>query len=104
MKLYFGKKSFGKLERAQKASLVLLRLFIVLTPILGFLWIVGVLTLDPVSPFAWVFTALGSFQGLFILIFVVLLRKDIRDAIRKRFDVIYHRMTSLTGTINKLTS
>ena len=95
--LYCGQKSFDKFTRSRKASLSLLRLFVVLTPALGFLWILGLVTLDPSSPFAWVFTIVGSLQGLFILLFVVLVRKDIRDLIVARFARIYSRVTSMTG-------
>ena len=95
--LYWGQKSFEKFTRSRKASISLLRLFVVLTPALGFLWILGLFTLDPASPFAWVFTIVGSLQGLFILIFVVLVRKDIRDLIVTRFTRIYSRVTSATA-------
>ena len=98
--VYCKQRSYGKLEQSRKVSLSLLRLFVVLTPTLGFLWILGLLTLDPVSPFAWVFTILGSFQGLFVLVFVVLIRKDIRDAIVGRFRSVYNRVTSATRQSN----
>ena len=102
--LYWGQKSFEKFTRSRKASLSLLRLFVVLTPTLGFLWILGLFTLDPSSPFAWVFTIVGSLQGLFILFFVVLVRKDIRDLIVTRFTRVYSRVTFVTGQSKNATS
>ena len=102
--LYWGQKSFEKFTRSRKASLSLLRLFVVLTPALGFLWILGLFTLDPSSPFAWVFTIVGSLQGLFILFFVVLVRKDIRELIVTRFTRVYSRVTFVTGQSKNATS
>ncbi|KAI6649329.1 hypothetical protein LOD99_11695 [Oopsacas minuta] len=95
--LYLGQRSFDKFTRSRRASLSLLRLFLVLTPVLGFLWILGLFNFDPASPFAWVFTILGSLQGFFILFFVVLIRKDIRDSIISRFNRIYTRTIPATG-------
>ena len=102
--LYWGQKSFDKFTRSRRASLSLLRLFLVLTPAQGFLWILGLLNFDPSSPFAWVFTILGSLQGLFILIFVVLFRKDIREVILNRFSQLVTRVTSVTGQSKNVTS
>ena len=102
--LYWGQKSFDKLTRSRRASLSLLRLFLVLTPAQGFLWILGLFNFDPASPFAWVFTILGSLQGLFILIFVVLFRRDIREVILKRYSQLVTRVTAVTGQSNNVTS
>ena len=102
--LYWSQKSFDKFTRSRRASISLLRLFLVLTPAQGFLWILGLFNFDPASPFAWVFTILGSLQGLFILIFVVLFRKDIREAILNRFSQLVTRVTSITGQSRNVTS
>ena len=75
-------RSFSKLQRAQKTSLRLLRLLIVMFPVLGFGWTFGLLAIYfNTAVFAWVFTILCAFQGIIFLIFVLLIRLDIQQSI-----------------------
>ena len=75
-------RSFSKLQRAQRTSLRLLRLLIVMFPVLGFGWTFGLLAIYfNTAVFAWVFTILCAFQGILFLFFVLLLRRDIQQSI-----------------------
>ena len=74
--------SFSKLQRAQKTSLRLLRLLIVMFPVLVFGWTFGLLAIYfNTAVFAWMFTILCAFQGILILFFVLLIRRDIQQSI-----------------------
>ena len=87
-------RSLSKFHRVQKTALRLLRLIIVLFPVLGFGWAFGLLAVyfNRVV-FAWMFTILCSFQGLSILIFVLLLRRDIQKSIVKKLNLKSHFST-----------
>ena len=75
-------RSFSKLQRAQKTSLRLLRLLIVMFPVLVFGWTFGLLAIYfNTAVFAWVFTILCAFQGILFLFFVLLIRRDIQQSI-----------------------
>ena len=82
MFLILKQRSLSKLQRAQKTSLRLLRLLIVMFPVLGFGWISGLLAIYfNTTVFAWMFTILCAFQGIFFLFFVLLIRSDIQKSI-----------------------
>ena len=87
-------RSLSKFHRVQKTALRLLRLILVLFPVLGFGWAFGLLAVyfNRVV-FAWMFTILCSFQGLSILIFVLLLRRDIQKSIVKKLNLKSHFST-----------
>ena len=75
-------RSLTKFLRAQKTSMRLLRLLIVMFPVLGFGWIFGLLAIYfNTAVFAWMFTILCAFQGIFFLFFVLLIRRDIQQSI-----------------------
>ena len=55
---------------------------------LGFGWTFGLIAIiSNVAIFAWIFTILGSGQGVLILFFVILIRKDIRLSILRAFNL-----------------
>ena len=75
-------KSISRYRRSRKTGLKLFRLFIVMFPLLGLGWTFGLLAINSnFTVFAWLFTIIGSSQGFFFLIFVVLLRQDIQNSI-----------------------
>ena len=72
-------KSVHLLAKSQKLGIRLFRLSIVLFPLLAFGWSFGLFAvISHLAVFAWIFTILGSGQGVFILFFVLLIRNDIR--------------------------
>ena len=74
-------RSLSKLQRAQRTSLRLLRLLIVIFPVLGFGWTFGLLAIYfSTAVFAWVFTILCAFQGILFPNFVLLIRLDIQQS------------------------
>ena len=80
--LVYRQKSISRFDRSRKTSLKLYRLFIIMFPLLGLGWLFGLLAINSqLTVFAWLFTILGSSQGFFFLIFVVLSRKDMQNAI-----------------------
>ena len=94
-------KSVHLLAKSQKLGIRLFRLSIVLFPVLGFGWSFGLFAvISHVAVFAWIFTILGSGQGVFILFFVVLIRKDIRTSIlralnlKSKFSYLSTKITS----------
>ena len=75
-------KSFSRYRRSRKTGLKLFRLFIVMFPLLGFGWTFGLLAVNSnFAVFSWIFTILGSSQGFFFLVFVLLLRQDVQNSI-----------------------
>lgn len=81
-------KSIHLLAKSQKLGIRLFRLSIVLFPVLGFGWAFGLFAvISHVAVFAWIFTILGSGQGIFILFFVILIRKDIRTSILRALNL-----------------
>ena len=93
--------SFSKLHRAQKISLRLLRLLLVMFPVLGFGWTFGLLAIYfNTVIFAWIFTVLCAFQGVFFLFFVILIRRDIQKSIVSKLDI----RTTLSKIISRITS
>ena len=75
-------KSFSRYRRSRKTGLKLFRLFIVMFPLLGFGWTFGLLAVNSnLAVFSWIFTILGSSQGFFFLVFVLLLRQDVQNSI-----------------------
>ncbi|XP_065897877.1 adhesion G protein-coupled receptor L4-like [Dysidea avara] len=57
---------------------------VILQPILGFTWIVGLIAVNKhYLVFAWIFTVLNSFQGLFIFILYVLRNEEFREIIKQ---------------------
>ena len=75
-------RSLSGLHRSQKTGIRLLRLSTVMFPVLGFGWTFGLIAISSnLAVFAWIFTILGSSQGLIILFFVLLIRRDIQQSI-----------------------
>jgi hypothetical protein len=56
----------------QQAGVALLKAFVILLPLLGFTWVIGLLAVSPYATvFAWIFLFLNAFQGVFIFFFHV---------------------------------
>ena len=92
-------KSVHLLARSQKLGLRLFRLSLVLFPVLGFGWTFGLFAIiSHVAIFAWIFTILGSGQGVLILFFVILIRKDIRLSILRALN-LKAKLSSLSSKI-----
>ena len=92
-------KSVHHLAKSQKLGIRLFRLSLVLFPVLGFGWTFGLIAIiSHVAVFAWIFTILGSGQGILILFFVVLIRKDIRLSILRALN-LKAKLSSLSSKI-----
>ncbi|KAI6649606.1 hypothetical protein LOD99_6610 [Oopsacas minuta] len=112
MLIIVRQKSLSKLQRAQKTSLRLFRLLLVMFPVLGFGWSFGLLAIYfNTVVFAWLFTILCAFQGILYLFFVLLIRRDIQRSIvsalnlkskyltmHSRISSYYSRPVSTKGT------
>ncbi|KAM5291662.1 adhesion G-protein coupled receptor F3 [Ctenodactylus gundi] len=87
LKLLRPSLSEGPPAEKRQALLGVLKALLVLTPVFGLTWGLGLATLfvnDSIVPH-YVFTALNSFQGVFILLFGCLTDKKVREALCKRF-------------------
>ncbi|XP_043530896.1 adhesion G-protein coupled receptor F2-like [Chiloscyllium plagiosum] len=73
-------------NQEREAFKLIARCIAVLTPILGLTWAFGIPTFQQGSPvaFHYIFTILNAFQGLFILVFAVLLDNKIRHSLMKK--------------------
>ena len=92
-------KSVHLLAKSQKLGIRLFRLSLVLFPVLGFGWTFGLIAIiSHVAVFAWIFTILGSGQGILILFFVLLIRKDIRLSILRALN-LKAKLSSLSSKI-----
>ena len=92
-------KSVHLLARSQRIGLRLFRLSLVLFPVLGFGWTFGLIAIiSNVAIFAWIFTILGSGQGVLILFLVILIRKDIRLSILRSLN-LKAKLSSLSSKI-----
>ncbi|KAH9493164.1 Adhesion G-protein coupled receptor D1 [Bulinus truncatus] len=70
-------------ENMSSRSKSFLRTLLILTPLFGLTWVFGVLSLSGDSMvFQYLFAALNSLQGLFILIFQCAIRKQVREGFR----------------------
>jgi hypothetical protein len=73
--LYKFKRDHNKAkERSQKeAGIALLKSIVILTPLLGFTWVIGLLAVNNYTTvFAWLFCFLNAFQGVFVFFFHVI--------------------------------
>ena len=92
-------KSVHLLARSQRIGLRLFRLSLVLFPVLGFGWTFGLIAIiSHVAIFAWIFTILGSGQGVLILFLVILITKDIRLSILRSLN-LKAKLSSLSSKI-----
>ncbi|XP_074919597.1 adhesion G-protein coupled receptor F3 [Chelonoidis abingdonii] len=86
MKLMRPSVSEGPKGEERKILLSILKAVLILTPIFGLTWGLGVITMTSKSSefFHYMFAVLNSFQGAFILVFGCLMDKKVRDALLKR--------------------
>ncbi|KAG3267726.1 adhesion G protein-coupled receptor F3 [Ictidomys tridecemlineatus] len=87
LKLLRPSLSEGPPVEKRQALLGVIKALLILTPIFGLTWGLGLATLlEEVSTVPhYIFTALNSFQGVFILLFGCLTDKKVQEALRKRF-------------------
>ncbi|XP_040352185.1 adhesion G-protein coupled receptor F3 isoform X2 [Herpailurus yagouaroundi] len=86
-KLLRPSPSAGPRAERRQALLVVIKALLVLTPIFGLTWGLGLATLlEEVSTVPhYIFTVLNTTQGVFILLFGCLMDKKVREALLKRF-------------------
>lgn len=64
----------------------ILKATVVLLPLLGVTWVFGILAVNEESvAFAWIFTILNSFQGVFIFVLHVLRNEKVKEKIKSFF-------------------
>ncbi|XP_076690000.2 adhesion G-protein coupled receptor F3 [Callospermophilus lateralis] len=87
LKLLRPSLSEGPPVEKRQALLGVIKALLILTPIFGLTWGLGLATLlEEVSTVPhYIFTALNSFQGVFILLFGCLTDKKVQEALCKRF-------------------
>ncbi|XP_021572988.1 adhesion G-protein coupled receptor F3 [Carlito syrichta] len=87
LKLLRPSLSEGPPAEKRQALLGVIKALLILTPIFGLTWGLGLATLlDEVSTVPhYIFTVLNTFQGVFILLFGCLMDKKIQEALGKRF-------------------
>nr|XP_008252878.1 adhesion G-protein coupled receptor F3 isoform X3 [Oryctolagus cuniculus] len=87
LKLLRPSLSEGPPAEKRQALLGVAKALLILTPIFGLTWGLGLATLlEEVSIVPhYIFTILNAFQGVFILLFGCLMDKKVREALRKRF-------------------
>uniref|UniRef100_A0A8D2DKF8 Adhesion G protein-coupled receptor F3 n=1 Tax=Sciurus vulgaris TaxID=55149 RepID=A0A8D2DKF8_SCIVU len=87
LKLLRPSLSEGPPVEKRQALLGVIKALLILTPIFGLTWGLGLATLlEEVSIVPhYIFTALNSFQGVFILLFGCLTDKKVQEALRKHF-------------------
>ncbi|XP_053444155.1 adhesion G-protein coupled receptor F3 isoform X1 [Nycticebus coucang] len=87
LKLLRPSLSEGPPTEKRQALLGVIKALLVLTPIFGLTWGLGLATLlEEVSIVPhYIFTVLNTFQGVFILLFGCLMDKKVQEALRKRF-------------------
>ncbi|MEE6473545.1 hypothetical protein FKM82_010074, partial [Ascaphus truei] len=81
LKLLRPSLSEGPEEEEKKALMAILKALLILTPVFGLTWMLGIATLIRTVPkfFHYVFNLLNSFQGVFILVFGCLMDKKVRS-------------------------
>uniref|UniRef100_A0A2K6FQ92 Adhesion G protein-coupled receptor F3 n=1 Tax=Propithecus coquereli TaxID=379532 RepID=A0A2K6FQ92_PROCO len=87
LKLLRPSLSEGPPVEKHEALLGVIKALLILTPIFGLTWGLGLATLlEEVSTVPhYIFTILNTFQGVFILLFGCLMDKKVQEALRKRF-------------------
>ncbi|KAL6090747.1 hypothetical protein STEG23_035877 [Scotinomys teguina] len=86
LKLLRPSLSEGPPTEKRQALVGVLKALLILTPIFGLTWGLGVVVLfDRDSVSHYIFTILNSLQGVFILVFGCLTDKKVLEALRKRF-------------------
>ncbi|XP_065256698.1 adhesion G-protein coupled receptor F3 [Emys orbicularis] len=97
MKLMRPSLSEGPKGEERKTLLSILKALLILTPIFGLTWGLGVITMTSKSSELshYMFAVLNSFQGVFILVFGCLMDKKVRDALLER---IQKELTSVATT------
>ncbi|XP_053878892.1 adhesion G-protein coupled receptor F3 [Malaclemys terrapin pileata] len=97
MKLMRPSLSEGPKGEERKTLISILKALLILTPIFGLTWGLGVITMTSKSSDLshYVFAALNSFQGVSILVFGCLMDKKVRDALLER---IQKELTSMATT------
>ncbi|KAM4803969.1 adhesion G-protein coupled receptor F3 [Urocitellus parryii] len=87
LKLLRPSLSEGPPVEKRQALLGVIKALLILTPIFGLTWGLGLATLlEEVSTVPhYIFTTLNGFQGVFILLFGCLTDKKVQEALRKRF-------------------
>ncbi|XP_078205835.1 adhesion G-protein coupled receptor F3 isoform X3 [Callithrix jacchus] len=87
LKLLRPSLSEGPPAEKRQALLGVIKALLILTPIFGLTWGLGLATLlEEVSTIPhYIFTILNTFQGVFILLFGCLMDRKVQEALRKRF-------------------
>ncbi|KAB1267132.1 Adhesion G-protein coupled receptor F3 [Camelus dromedarius] len=87
LKLLRPSLSEGPQVEKRQALLGVIKALLILTPIFGLTWVLGLATLlEEVSIVPhYLFTALNTSQGVFILLFGCLMDRKVQEALRKRF-------------------
>uniref|UniRef100_A0A2K6UTX4 Adhesion G protein-coupled receptor F3 n=1 Tax=Saimiri boliviensis boliviensis TaxID=39432 RepID=A0A2K6UTX4_SAIBB len=87
LKLLRPSLSEGPPAEKRQALLGVIKALLILTPIFGLTWGLGLATLlEEVSTVPhYIFTILNTFQGVFILLFGCLMDRKVQEALRKRF-------------------
>ncbi|XP_065909460.1 uncharacterized protein [Dysidea avara] len=75
-----GKNITGKETDKMKMAKYMIKATIVLLPIFGLTWLIGIISVNAeTSVFAWIFAILNSLQGAFILFFHVLRNQEVKS-------------------------
>uniref|UniRef100_A0A8C9UWM2 Adhesion G protein-coupled receptor F3 n=1 Tax=Spermophilus dauricus TaxID=99837 RepID=A0A8C9UWM2_SPEDA len=103
LKLLRPSLSEGPPVEKRQALLGVIKALLILTPIFGLTWGLGLATLlEEVSTVPhYIFTALNSFQGVFILLFGCLTDKKVQEALRKRFSSNQPPNSTISLAINE---
>ncbi|XP_067406659.1 adhesion G-protein coupled receptor F3 [Emydura macquarii macquarii] len=97
MKLMRPSVSEGPQGDERKTLLNILKALLILTPVFGLTWGLGVVTMTSQASelFHYLFAVLNSFQGVFILVFGCLMDKKVRDALLHR---VHKEVSSMAAT------
>ncbi|XP_060105135.1 adhesion G-protein coupled receptor F3 [Heteronotia binoei] len=80
------RRSEGPQGEEKKALLSIFKALLILTPVFGVTWVLGIITMTAAASqsIRYAFAILNSLQGLFVLVFVCLMDKEVWEALQKR--------------------